>query len=141
MRKIFILILLQFLFSCENKITENTKVSMESPQIETRKDSVGLESNNLSKSKRKDKTKQKENNSLQSDKTTGKKIYGVVLYTVYDEGLSENLPKFTEIFLVDSEITNEDEQRIINSKINNQYNEKIVYKIFPFFVCYCFYKE
>ena len=96
MRKIFILLLLQFLFSCENKITEKTKVSMGNPQIETRKDSVGLDQTIHQKAK--------ENNSQQSDKNTGKKMYGVVLYTVYDEGLSENLPKFTEIFLVDSEI-------------------------------------
>ncbi|KIA82618.1 hypothetical protein [Kaistella jeonii] len=51
-------------------------------------------------------------------------MYGIVVYSTYDSALEDKVAHFTDVFIVDSEITSEEEIQIIENKIN-EYAKKI----------------
>lgn len=69
-------------------------------------------------------TVNKINQNIQAHKSIGKQMYAVVVFSTFDPSINDKVAHFTDIFIVDSEITNEEETKIIQNK-TFEYEKKV----------------
>lgn len=69
-------------------------------------------------------TVNKINQNTQAQKKIGKQMYAIVVFSTFDSSINDKIAHFTDVFIVDSEITNEDEIKTIQNK-TFEYEKKV----------------
>lgn len=113
----FCICLLILLLSCNN--AQNKETSQDgndsSKTITEKNDSYTTQSND---------TVNKISQNIQTQKNIGKQMYAIVVFSTFDSSINDKIAHFTDIFIVDSEITSDDEVKIIENK-TFEYKRKV----------------